>query len=226
MKGLSRPRLSGPTAQLVGRASLLAAAVLAVLAVRVVVGSHDELRVAERLRARGDVDSAVVHYRRAVRLYAPGNPYVSDALDGLVGLARAAEAAGEPARALAAWRAVHAGLLAGRSFYLPHRDVLIQADARIAALTAVDPPPVDVAHGEAGRRRAYLSELERARGSDPSVLWTLVLLAGFVAWVGGALGLALRGMDLEGRLVPAVARHFATIMFVGLVAFVAGLALA
>jgi hypothetical protein len=218
--------VKGDTARLVGRGSILLAALFAVLAVRVVVGSHDELALAERFRARGDIDTSIVHYRRAVRFYAPGNPYVSDALVALVRTARDAEAAGNPTRALAAWRAVHAGILAGRSFYVPHRDVLVEADAHIAALTAVDSPPVDVAHGQEGRRRAYLAALVRARDSDPSLFWTLVLLAGFAAWLGGALGLVLRGVDLEARLVRTEARRFGVIMLVGFFAFVLGLALA
>lgn len=218
--------MKGATARLVGRASILIAAVLAVLAVRVVAGAHDELRLAERLRARGDIDSAIVHYRRAVRFYAPGNPYVSTALDALVKTARDAEAAGDATRALAAWRAVHAGILASRSFYVPHAAVLAEADAHLATLTARDPPPVDVAHGEAGRRRAYLAALERARDGDPSVFWTLVLLVGFAAWVGGAVGLLLRGFDDDARLRVPAARRFALTMLVGFVGFVVGLGLA
>ena len=218
--------MKGTTARFVGRASILVAALLAVLAVRVVAGSHDELRLAERLRARGDVDTAIVHYRRAVRFYAPGNPYVSDALRALVDIAREAERAADTTRALAAWRAVHAGILTGRSFYVPHRDVLAEADAHLAALAAADPPPVDVPHGETGRRLSYLAALERARDSDPSVLWTLVLLSGFAAWIAGSLGLVLRGVDLEARLCMPAAGRFATLMLVGFLAFVVGLALA
>lgn len=218
--------MNGAALRFAGRASIVVAGLLAVLAVRVVSGSRDELRFAERLEASGDVDSAIVHYRRAVRFYAPGNPYVSRALEALGRTARAAETAGDDARALAAWRAVHAGILASRSFYIPHRDVLEDADAHIAALAAVDPPPVDVAHGEAGRRRAYLGALERARESDPALLWTVVLLAGFVAWVGGALGLVLRGVDVEARPRMPEARRFATVMLAGFLAFVVGLALA
>lgn len=218
--------MKGTLARFVGRASILVAALLAVLAVRVVAGSHDELRLAERLRARGDVDTAIIHYRRAVRFYAPGNPYVSEALRALVDIAQDAERTADATRALAAWRAVHAGILAGRSFYVPHRDVLAEADTHLAALAAADPPPVDVPHGEAGRRLSYLAALERARDSDPSVLWTLVLLAGFTAWILGSLGLVLRGVDLEARLCMPAAGRFATVMLVGFLAFVVGLALA
>lgn len=218
--------MKGTAALLIGRVSILLGALLAVLAVRVVVGSQDELHLAEQQRGRGDLDTAIVHYRRAIRFYAPGNPYVSDALVSLARIAREAERTGEATRALAAWRAVHAGILASRSFYVPHRDALVEADAHIAALTAVDPPPIDVANGEAGRRRAYLAALVRARDSDPSLFWTLVLLMGFAAWLSGALGLVLRGIDLEARLVQPGARRFAMLMVGGFFAFVVGLALA
>ena len=218
--------MKGQIARVVGRVSILAAALIAVLATRVVSASHEELRVADRLRTRGDVDSAIVHYRRAVRFYAPGNPYVSEALAALRQIAREADTADNEPRALSAWRAIHAGILAGRSFYVPHREALAEADARLAALAATDPPAIDLPHSEASRRRAYLAALGRAADRDPSLFPTLLLLAGFAAWVGGALGLMTQGLDLESRLLPSAARRFGTIMLVGFLAFVVGLALA
>ncbi len=218
--------MSGPAARLVGRASVVVAALLVLLAVRVLAASHDEHARAEQLRASGDLDGAIVHYRRAARLYVPGSPHVAASLRALAAIARESESAGETARALAAWRAVHAAVLASRSLYVPHDAALTEADAHLAALAADDPPPVDAAVGRAAREQAYLRALERARAADPARLPVLLLLAGFAAWIGGALGLLRRGVDDEARLRVPEARRFGAIMAIGFAAFVAGLALA
>ncbi len=218
--------MNGTAARLAARASLVVAALLVLLAARVLVGAHEELRNATRLRAAGDLDGAVVHYRRAARLYVPGSPHVGEALGALASIARDAESAGATARALAAWRSVHASVLAARSFYVPHDAALAEADARIAALVAAEPPAVDAAKSPREREAAYRRALTRAAERDPSLVAVLVLLAGFGGWVGGALALLLRGFDGESRARMAEVRSFGLVMLVGFVAFVAGLAFA
>jgi hypothetical protein len=206
--------------------TLVVAALLILFAARMVVGAQDELRRAARLRAVGDVDGAVVHYRRAARLYVPGSPHVTEALGALATIARDAETAGASARALAAWRSIHASILASRSFYVPHGAALAEADARIAALTAAEPPAVDAARPVGVREAAYRRALARAADADPSRLAVFLLLAGFAAWVGGALVLFLRGFDRESRPQGLLLRRYGFVMIGGFVAFVAGLSLA
>jgi hypothetical protein len=218
--------VKGAAARLAARASLVIAALLVLLAVRVLVGAQDELRRAEQLRAAGDVDAAVVHYRRAARLYVPAGPHVGEALGALASIAREAESAGASARALAAWRSVHAAILASRSFYVPHEAALAEADARIAALVAAEPPAVDAARPVGVREAAYRRALTRAAAADPSRLAVFVLLAGFAGWVGGALALLLRGFDSESRVRMPEVRRSGLVMLVGFVGFVAGLAFA
>src|SRR5262249_1860008 len=61
--------------------------------------------------ARGDVDEALVGWRRAARWYAPFAGHVDDAYDRMANLAREAEGHGDRARALAAWRAIRSSVL-------------------------------------------------------------------------------------------------------------------
>lgn len=198
---------------------------LAVLVVRVVVASHQELGQAESLAGGGDVDAAIVHYRRAARWYAPGNPYATDALEALARVGRAAERAGDRERALFAWRSVRAAIMASRSFYVPHGDRLARANEHIAELMASgEPPPVD-----AGKSRAELKaeHLALLRGvSRPRIGWTLLLLVGFFGWVGGAFAFAWRAIDEEDRIVRHEALRWGAVVVVGLVLWLVGMALA
>ncbi|MFW6051254.1 MAG: hypothetical protein ACODAU_08775 [Myxococcota bacterium] len=209
----------------VGRFLGIAGVAIAVLAVRVVVVSHQELERGEALRVEGDTDAAVVHYRRAARWYAPGNPYVVRALDALAQIGAAAERDGDLERALFAWRSVRASILATRSVYQPHEERLALAEERIAELMAsADPPPVDAGKGRAELKAEHLAMLKEH--PRPHVGWTLLLLVGFVAWVGGAFAFASRAVDAEDRLIRREALRWAAVVVVGLVLWVAGMALA
>ena len=199
--------------------------VLLVLAFRVVTSSRAELDEADRARASGQTEAAVVHYRRAARWYAPGNPYSDEALSKLGTIGREAEESGDLELALSAWRAIRAAIMSSRSFYTPHRDRLEAANARIAALMARQPPPpIDAGKTEDELRREHLALL--AQTTRPSILWTVVLLLGFAAWVFGAFAFVTRAIDDEDRLVPGLARRWGTVILVGFGLFVLGMSLA
>lgn len=187
---------------------------LAVLAVRVVTGSRAELARGQSFEIAGNVDGAMLAYRRAVRLYAPGNPYGPRALERLFGIARRAEAEGDTARALAAYRSIRGGILAARSVYVPHAAPLARAEARIAALSSPS---------ERGRR-ATLEALSDPQG--PALGWTLLLLLGWLSWTGAAFAFAQRAIDQEDRLVLGAARVWGTLFVVGFGVFVIGMAMA
>lgn len=193
---------------------------LAILAVRAVTSARSELTRGDALSAAEDLDAAILAYRRSARWYAPGNPYVPEALDRLAAIATDAEAAGEVDRALAAWRSVRGAILSTRSFYVPHRDRLERAEEAIVRLTAEAAPP---GRTEAVRRRTRTALHAPER---PKTLWTLVLLVGWIAWTLGAFAFAQRALDEEDRVLAKPARLWGTVVVVGFGLFVIGLALA
>ncbi|MBX3248494.1 MAG: hypothetical protein KF901_15060 [Myxococcales bacterium] len=220
-----RSKLNAPLARRAARVAGVVGILLAVVLVRVLVGAHGELRQGDALRAAGDVDAALVHYRRAAKWYAPGNPWSAAALDALRELAREAEDARRLQRALAAWRAVRGAILSTRSTYTPHADRLAEADERIAALMAAEPPPpIDAHKSEEERRAEHLALLRDVPRPHPG--WALLALLGFAAWVGAAFLFAARAIDAEDRFVPTAARRFGALFAVGVAAFVVGLGLA
>ena len=78
----------------------------------------------------------------------------------------------------------------------------------------------DAAAAAAGAR---LARGATSQDEAPSVVWTLVALAGLAAWIGCALGLVLRGVGDDDRLRPRVALGWAAGAAVGLVTFFVGL---
>lgn len=219
---MSAPR---PGTRRAARALSLVGAFLALVTLRVVVASRSELAEGDRLRAAGELDAAVVHYRRAARWYAPASPYVSRALDRMAAIGRRAEAEGDADLALVTERAIRAAILSTRSFYTPHRERLDAANRRIATLVAALPAPaVDAGKSEAEIREAHLALLQAPIG--PALGGTLLLLVGFFAWVAGAFLLAARGFDEEDRLVRSEAGRWGALVAGGFLLFVVGLALA
>lgn len=207
------------------RGAAVCGVLLAVLVVRVVTASSQELDEGDRLLEAGDVDAAIVHYRRSARWYAPASPYPVDALARLAELGGAAEEAGETSRALSAYRAIRASIMSTRSFYTPHPEQLEAANDRIATLMAsLPPPPIDAGKTPAQLREEHLALLTQDR--RPDLGWTLVLLFGFFAWVAGAFAFASRAIDEEDRLRKKPALRYGAVVVVGMSMFVIGMLLA
>jgi hypothetical protein len=202
------------------RGIAIVSVLLAVIAVRVVSGSRGEYLRGEQLLAAGDPDGAIIALRRAARWYTPGNPYCGRALDRLYAIGVSAERANDAPRALAAYRSIHGAIWSSRSFYVPHRERLERADRRIAELSARW-----VAQEDRPRaRERFLRDLSAPE--QPQLGWSLLLLAGWIAWTAGAFVFARRAIDEEDRVLARPARLWGTIMVLGFGCFVIGMALA
>lgn len=212
---MSRKRTIAITAAVV-------AACLAVVVSRAVWEGRSALAAGDRAAASGNMGDAIRHWRRAARWYVPLAPHVSDAYDRLEKAGRAAEAAGDRDLALAAWRGVRRSILATRSFYTPESDRLDPANQHIASLMAAqEGPAADPGKSEAERRAWHLELLRRPVG--PSVLWSVIAIAGFLLWIGGAFWFAWSGVSDKDRLVGRVAARAGVLIAVGLVVWLIGL---
>lgn len=195
------------------------------LAIRVVGASRAELAEARALDGHGDPALAVAHYRRAARWYAPFSPYCEEALARLAEIGSEAEAEGDSELALSAWRSIRAATLGSRSFYVPHRDRLHEANRHVAALMArLPPPPIDVRRSVEEREAAHLALLEAEVG--PAPLPSLVALLGLATWIAAAFLFATRALGEDDQLVPREAKRWGGAFVVGLGLFAAGLWLA
>jgi len=206
------------------RVLLMAACVLGLVSARVIWSARSELHEAEQLLALQDRDGAIVHLRRAARWYAPLSPYHARALALLWELGVEAERAADAAQALSAYRAVRGAILATRSTYVPERARLTAANERIASLMADEPPPgIDAGKTRQQLRSEHLALLTPIPG--PNVLWTCVLLAGFVCWLVAAFAFSLRAIDDDDRWVPREARRWGGLCALGFGLFVLGMVL-
>jgi hypothetical protein len=207
------------------RAFTLVAFVLLAITLRVMSSARAELQAATAAEGGGDIDGAIVHYRRAARWYAPGSPYHRRALERLGQIGTRAEAQGELELALSAYRSVRGACLATRSFYVPEAARLHAANARIAALMAELPPPgMDAGKSKLQLTAEHLALLEVIPG--PNLFWTVVLLLGFFAWVSAAFVFSVRAIDGQDRWVPAQAKRWGSLIALGFGLFVLGLSLA
>ena len=214
--------MSPPRVRSVVRWALVVALLFFAFAVRVVTSAAAELRTADEYRTRGDIDAAVVHYRRAARWYAPGSPYHVQALAQLAAIGRSAENKGDAELALAAYRAIRAAIMSTRSFYIPEQTRLRAADERIASLMAELPaPPMDAGKSREQLRREHLALLQEDPG--PNVFWSLLLLLGFATWVGSAFAFTQRAIDEEDRFVKREALRYGALIVVGFGLFVLGM---
>lgn len=167
-----------------------------------------ELRAADEAAAAGERDREIEHLGRALRWRAPGWGHDEDALERLWTIGEAEQARGVDGRegALAAYREVRRGLLATRTWGIPHRERWDEANARIATLMAEQERALGLDASAGGEPEAFHRELlQREPGPQP-VRANLAALA-FVAWMGCVVGFVTRGLDAKGRLrLPAAAR--------------------
>ncbi|MDB4990981.1 MAG: hypothetical protein JWN04_6159 [Myxococcaceae bacterium] len=214
----------GPVTRTLAILGLSLLVLLLVMSSRAVLEARSASARASVALAAGDLDEAIVRLRSSARWYTPFNGYARSSLERLELLAEQAEARGEHARALSAYRSVHAAIQATRSLYMPNPDLLARADDHIAALMASEPPArIEQHRSEAQRKADYLALLV---AHDPSPLGVLLAFAGFVTWVGSAIGFLSWGVDAEGRILRSVARRSVLLFLAGWIAFAVGLRVA
>jgi hypothetical protein len=209
--------------------AVLVAVVLGVVITRAFREGRAALAAGDGAQRAGNAAEAITAWRRAARWYVPGAPHVAAAYERLRTLAAAADRAGDEETALAAWTGVRSSILATRSFYLPHGELLGPANQRIAALLAARERRERAAAGAPGSDEQALREHHHRlllRRDDPSTGWTLVALIGLATWLAGGFWFALRGVSEDDRLVPRCAARAGGTVALGLVLWMLGLALA
>jgi hypothetical protein len=194
---------------------------LGVVVMRVFWDGHAALVAGDEALARGDIEGAVVAWRRAARWYAPAAPHVATAYERLETLAREADAHQDRAGALLAWRAIRSSALATRSFYQPYADKLDAANERIAVLMAAEEKAADPRQDEEARRKVQLALL--VRDDAPNLGFTVLALVGFAAWVGGGFWFARRGVSADDQLDRRTAIRSGLLVVAGLGLWMLGL---
>jgi len=88
----------------------------------------------ETALAARDYIAAIAGYEAAIHMYTPGSPFVQEAAIKLWAIGEGFERAGDPTRALIAYRAMRSSFFAVRGLTTPGREWIARCDDRIAAL--------------------------------------------------------------------------------------------
>ena len=199
-----------------------------VIITRAVWEGRRALAKGDTAMANGETVKAISWWRRSARWYVPFAPHVSGAYDRLESAATKAEHNGALDVALTAWQGIRSSVLATRSFFVPHSERLDPANRRIAHLMAAwerelakEKSSGESAAPDTERVSWHLEAL--SRDTAPSVVWSIVALLGFGAWIGGAIAFALRGVSKEDQLVPRIALYSGLTVAVGLFIWMLGL---
>lgn len=190
-----------------GRQLLIAGAgaglALGIVVIRLLVDARAACQAGDAAQGRGEKTQAIRHYLDAGRLYVPGSPYTSTALDRLDRIGVSAVTEGDYVTARAAFEAERAAILGTRSFYTPHAGRLPDLERKLARLLAASEADTTAATFEE-RARWHASRLaERPQPGTPMVLLALL---GLLTWVASAVVFFRHGLDaqLGLRRVPAV----------------------
>jgi hypothetical protein len=180
----------------------IAVAIAGAAAIRVMWQGHTAAAAGDAARAAGDVDGAIAHWRDAARHYLPFAEHVDHAYAQLATTARAADAAGDPAVALAAWQAIRSASRATSGLTTPAGDLAAEADRRIAALRAADPLASPAAGATPAAREAWHAAQLAARAAPSPALAALAAL-GLALWIGGLVWFARRPAAVRLAAVAA-----------------------
>lgn len=175
--------------------------VLGLLTARGLLEGRAAVRRADECIRAGDVEGGIAHAMRAAKWYVPLASHPREGYDRLRDLARKAESTGDADTALVAWQAIRAAAKSTRSFYVPYKERLDEADERIAVLLASKPPPgVD----KDKSKDALLAEHRALLGKDdaPRPLAVLAVYLGLGAWMFGAYRIATE-LDAFGGQRPS-----------------------
>jgi hypothetical protein len=176
---------------------------LGIVVVRLLVDARASLQSGAAAEQRGEIEAAIRHYLDAARLYVPGSPYPTRALDRLDALAVAAVTRGDYAAARTAFEAERAALLGSRAIYQPNAGRLPELERRLARLLAASEDNVTPA--TFAERTAWHAQ-RMAEHPGPKNSWVLLALLGLAIWIASAVLFFRHGLDaqLGLRRVPAV----------------------
>lgn len=146
-----------------------------------------------------DWQSAVLHYRHAVQWHAPIGSASQRAFDALIAIGDERREAGDTEGALIAYRSARFGTMATRHVWTPRAAQLPELHQTIGALMAEQT-------GDTADAERFTAQLDAWRDRAPNPVLGLLASAGFAAWLGALVVVALRGFEPDGtvRRAPLV----------------------
>ncbi len=169
-------------------------AVIAILLImvwaRVFYGSMQACQEGEIYLKAGQHIKAITFFDRSIHWYTPFNPYVHKSAERLWEISNGAQKRGDIRLTLIAVRTIRRGFIAARSFYTPGRDWIEKCNLRIYELLKIEQ---DGKNNLKGEKIEEGSVLDNPQVKGPDILWSIILLAGLLGWIGSVIGFILSG---------------------------------
>jgi hypothetical protein len=156
-------------------------------------GSREAYTKGETHAQSGNAVSAIAFFDRAIRWYAPFNPMTNRAAHRLWDIGVQAKKVGNRDVALMAFRALRRAFLASTSFYNTGKDWIQKCDMAISEMTLDQERKMDEKIMRAGDTSLH----DRKQPPGPHRGWSIVVVMGFLGWVGSAFGCILFGLGNE-----------------------------
>lgn len=169
---------------------------------KVYFSSMTEFKTAESAFEEADYRTAMIHYERAILWYLPIGAYVERSAARLWEVAEILETQ-DKKLALEAYRSLRSAFYATRSFYTPGQAWIDRTNPKIAVLMAEQ-----TTYSEEDRKKSLEQKTEEAlailkRPMKPDPFWSVILVLGFLGWVGGVLLFIWKGFRDGGMEVFA-----------------------
>jgi hypothetical protein len=188
----------GPLVRVLLSAALFTGLGVAVLSFRLYLDGKRHYESAKASQADGKSWQTVVQtYENAAKTYFPGNPYPTRAFWELSVLAKSAEMRGDTRQAMYVWEVIRRSAVSQRHFSQPFEQYLATARAKLQGL----------------RFAKNAENLENDGLEDPSSLGVILLWAGLLIWIGGAL-LAIWSTGNRERLAFTVASSLGIVVWI------------
>ena len=155
---------------------------------RAFYGSVQSYNEGEARMKKGEYITAVTFFDRSLHWYTPFNPYITKSAENLWRISELAEEAGDTRLAIIAARTLKRGFISARSFYVPGKEWIKRCDGRIDDLMET----FILEGGNAEKKVIGKNSVpDSAETNAPDVLWSLLLIVGFLGWIGTAIGLII-----------------------------------
>ena len=157
---------------------------------RVFYGSMQACREGEIHLQQTQYIKAITFFDRSIHWYTPFNPYVHQSAEHLWKISMDAQTRGDIRLALIAARTIRRGFVSARSFYLPGKEWIEKCDQRIYELLKIDQDKRGNSNNES-LLKGPISDDPQVSG--PDIFWSIILLFGFLGWVGSVIAFILWG---------------------------------
>ena len=161
--------------------------VLIALWARAFYGAMETYGRGEKLLEEGQTIRAITYFDRALHWYAPLNPFVKKATLKLWEIGEKAEKEGDTRMALIAFETIRSGYYGATHFVTPSKDWIEKAESKIAGLHR--------GKQEKGEASQILSS---GKSSHPDPFWSVVVVFGFLGWIGGLIALVVETFGKGG----------------------------